>query len=621
MEMTESETERLREQKSSDIYYHEYSMDSMEFFYNMCLNSLTNVMERPWHCEWMKNQFSEFKKKCGELREQLKIAKLTEDGLNEWKENLFGAHATFKDYTYMAKNPGKPLEEKLYERVTKELEICRNVIKEMLRILNPDEKKYKVWYAWPDRQKFLRDIRFLDDQDRVDIWDYNYGLDSMVFFHDKCREYLRHVEGMQLYSEWKKDDFYAFQQKCGEMILQLDIAKQTENGLNEWRKTLLDVQNTLQLACEPYVPNAARGEEGDYRVLRNINQTLETCGKVIHEMLRILNPDEKKYKVWYAPQFRAKFLREIGFLDQNNERQHATRALLKRLASFGVHVKKEPSKYEKGVEIIRTIFRECEELSQYKIDERLVMHPEKYETKNGFSHLLAEMGLVLQWNSEDRELKANMFGPLTMYMNQPQKACEKFSETLRSNDVKIFTWVEILESVMETYEMPSLFAIMDNIQNFMRLFDIEIPTNTDKDTLVVDLHQNMSNSIQRAERDAERSELWSNSKKMLGDILQITFDIDKTFEKKCYLDEKYWCTVAHNEDDKFEGYQNPEKKYYKLVVTWPDGRKEDWTLSFYADKGQIHEFPAGKKHFFEFIFTGKITKKNGELIYDTFRGV
>ena len=609
MEMTESETEILRKQKRLDIYYHEYSMDSMDFFYDTCLNSLTNVMERPWHCEWMKNQFSEFKTQCGKLSEQLEIAKLTEDGLNEWKENLFSAHATFKDYTYMTKNPGKPSEHKLFERVTEELEICRNVIKEMLRILNPVEKKYKVWYAWSDRQKFLRDIRFLDDQDRVDIWDYNYGLDSMDFFYDKCKEYLRHVEGMQLYSEWKKNDFYAFQQKCGEMILQLETAKQTEKGLNKWRKTLLDVQNTLQLACEPYVPNAARGEEGDYRVLRNINQTLETCGKVIHEMLCILNPDEKKYKVWYAPQFRAKFLREIGFLDQNNERQHgvSTRALLKRLDSFGARGKKEPSKFEKGVEIIKIIFRECKELSKYKIDERLVMHPENYQTKNGFSHLLAEMGLSLFWYTEDREVEAVINGPLTMCMKEPQEACEKFSETLRSNKVIIFTWIEILQSVLNNNEIDLLFAIMDRICDFMILFDIKIPTKT------YELHEKMSQLVENRQR-TDLFYNWRNNIQAFQDIFNIDFDMDTTFEKKCYLEDKYLCTVAHNVDDKVTDLVYPGTKDYNLVVTWPDGRKEDWTLSFYIceegeKKGQFIEVPKGRKFESQFIFTGRIHRK------------
>jgi hypothetical protein len=144
---------------------------------------------------------------------------------------------------------------------------------------------------------------------------------------------------MRLNSEWMKDEIRAFQQQCGEMSLQLETAKQTENGLNEWKKTLFDAHITLKVACEPYAPNAVRGASGDYKVLQDINRTLETCRKVITEMLRILNPDEKKYKVWYAPSDRAQFLQKIGFLDDHNERQHAgtTRALLKRLKSLVKH--------------------------------------------------------------------------------------------------------------------------------------------------------------------------------------------------------------------------------------------------------------------------------------------
>ena len=176
--------------------------------------------------------------------------------------------------------------------------------------------------------------------DDTSIYYHNYGMDSMDFFHNKCLEYLQYVKDMRLNSEWKKDEIRAFQQQCGEMSLKLETAKQTENGLNEWKKTLFDAHITLKVACDPYAPNAVRGASGDYIVLQDINRTLETCRNVIKEMLRILNPDEEKYRVWYAPPDRAQFLREIGFLDDHNERQHGgtTRELLKRLASFGAHV-------------------------------------------------------------------------------------------------------------------------------------------------------------------------------------------------------------------------------------------------------------------------------------------
>ena len=38
---------------------------------------------------------------------------------------------------------------------------CRNVIQEMLRILNPEKKEYKAWYSAQERERFLKDIGFL----------------------------------------------------------------------------------------------------------------------------------------------------------------------------------------------------------------------------------------------------------------------------------------------------------------------------------------------------------------------------------------------------------------------------------------------------------------------------
>jgi hypothetical protein len=285
----------------------------------------------------------------------------------------------------------------------------------------------------------------------------------------------------------------------------------------------------------------------------------------------------------------------------DGERKHGvpTRALLRRLSSFSA-----PD--EKGVEIIQTMFRSCEELSKYKIDERVLMHPEKYETRNGFSHLLIQMGLTLGWVSEDRKLKANLYGPLTTYMNQPQKACEKFSETLRSNDVKIFTWIEILETVLKSNEIHLLFAIMDSICDFMILFDIKIPTKT------WELHDRMLNRVYNIERNT----LFYNFRISIGyhHILRMDYNLDKTFKQDCYFENKYLCTVTHNESDIYTGSTYPGTKNYNLVVTWSDGRQEDWTLSVFTwntgeKKGQLREFPEGQKYVREFIFTGKIHSK------------
>ena len=96
----------------------------------------------------------------------------------------------------------------------------------------------------------------------------------------------------------------------------------------------------------------------------------------------------------------------------------------------------------------------------------------------------------------------------------------------------------------------------------MCLFDIEIPTKTGKDTLVDDLYESMSKSIKDRLCASERKELFRNCRTIEGfrDILQMNFDMDKTFEKQCYLEGKYLCTVAHNVDDKYTGYLHPGTK-------------------------------------------------------------
>ena len=87
-----------------------------------------------------------------------------------------------------------------------------------------------------------------------------------------------------------------------------------------------------------------------------------------------------------------------------------------------------------------------------------------------------------------------------------------------------------------------------------------------------------------------------------ADILSIYFNVDVIFERQCYLDGNYLCKVAHTAKGD-DGLKMPGKKAYKLVVTWPDGRTEDWQLSFYLDKGQnqFWEFPTGQKFVSEFF--------------------
>ena len=103
---------------------------------------------------------------------------------------------------------------------------------------------------------------------------------------------------------------------------------------------------------------------------------------------------------------------------------------------------------------------------------------------------------------------------------------------------------------------------------------------------------------------------WRTNIQAFQEIFDIAFNMDTTFEKKCYLGHYYLCTVAHNESNIYTGYTFPGTKKYNLVVTWPDGRNEDWTLSFYIwekgeNKGRIKEIPRGRKFECEFLWTRK----------------
>ena len=145
---------------SYDIYYQDYGIDQMDFFYTKCLEYLQQVTDMSLTSTWMSIQFHKFQGKCVVLSTQLEGAKLTEDGLNKWHNDLFDAYRQFKTDT----NKTTPEFEGDYQvllQLNDSLQMCKKVIKEMLRILNPEQKKYKVWFAWPDREKFLRDIGFL----------------------------------------------------------------------------------------------------------------------------------------------------------------------------------------------------------------------------------------------------------------------------------------------------------------------------------------------------------------------------------------------------------------------------------------------------------------------------
>jgi hypothetical protein len=139
-------------------------MDSMDFFYSKCLECLQYVTEMHWDSEWCKGAFDAFQMECVRLSSELETAKQTEVGLDKWQKDLFDAHIELgvacKPYAHNAVEVTENDHRRL-EGINVTLDRCRNVIKEMLRILNPEKEQYKIWYEARDREQFLKDIGFL----------------------------------------------------------------------------------------------------------------------------------------------------------------------------------------------------------------------------------------------------------------------------------------------------------------------------------------------------------------------------------------------------------------------------------------------------------------------------
>jgi hypothetical protein len=187
-----------------------------------------------------------------------------------------------------------------------------------------------------ERERPLREAARLKRQKLSELWERNYGMDSMDFFYSKCVECLESVTAVNWDSEWMKGAFDTFRTECKRLRSQLETAKLTEHGLKMWNTAIFDTHINLKVACEPYAPNAVRGTSGDYRRLEGINRTLNTCRDVIKEMLRILNPNENAYKVWDSAQEREQFLKDIGFLKHSDCKMDS---LLSKLAAIsGEHV-------------------------------------------------------------------------------------------------------------------------------------------------------------------------------------------------------------------------------------------------------------------------------------------
>jgi len=137
-----------------------------------------------------------------------------------------------------------------------------------------------------------------------------------------------------------------------------------------------------------------------------------------------------------------------------------------------------------GVEFIKHIFNEGEDLYKTDIDQKVVLN-QGYQTANGLIYLLREMVLAIT-----RDGKMN--GHCVQTIDKPQLVCESFTARLTQNSLAIFSWIEILEESLQGDNKRPLCDMMEHIKSFMHLFEIAIPARTEKGTLVTAFEMNFT---------------------------------------------------------------------------------------------------------------------------------
>lgn len=151
----------------------------------------------------------------------------------------------------------------------------------------------------------------------------------MNFFYEKSMECLRRVEEVQYKSTWKAWAFEKIRSDCTGLRAELSQAKESEASLLAWRAQLMDAKNKFEKDIAEYIGTV--GSESEYNVVEYINGEIQTCRHLLREMLRILNPQEEMYQIWYKLGDRERFLKDIGFQQGRMPEIAHMRGLLSRL--------------------------------------------------------------------------------------------------------------------------------------------------------------------------------------------------------------------------------------------------------------------------------------------------
>ena len=158
----------------------------------------------------------------------------------------------------------------------------------------------------------------------------------MDFSYQKAMECLQSVGAMEYASTWKAEAFVEIRSACEKLRVELRAAKESEATLLAWRERLMEARGVFGGSIDR--DDGTAGSASECARASYIQRQMMTCRKVITEMLRILNPEEKKYQVWFAVGDRERFLKDIGFTGFQQGRMPQIvhmRGLLGRLAALG----------------------------------------------------------------------------------------------------------------------------------------------------------------------------------------------------------------------------------------------------------------------------------------------
>lgn len=147
----------------------DFDATDMDFFYNKCLEYLKRISEKPYvegTAETWSYQFTKFQNEYKQLETKLVTAKETEDTLVAWQDQLWPTYKEMEDTLRQLQWENGNLDawqlenqkqnQFLFE-LKDDIYVLQWIAKEMLRILNPRNSKYRNWLGH-SRRDFLVEI-------------------------------------------------------------------------------------------------------------------------------------------------------------------------------------------------------------------------------------------------------------------------------------------------------------------------------------------------------------------------------------------------------------------------------------------------------------------------------